>query len=62
MLDRRHVNALVVARDGQVDQALALVGGWHVAYADKEYRVWLRSGLGGRQARLEPVERRVTGT
>jgi hypothetical protein len=62
MLDRRHVNAIVVARDGQVDQALALVGGWHVAYADKDYRVWLRSGLGARQARLEPVERRVTGT
>jgi hypothetical protein len=62
MLDRRHVNALVVARDGQVDQALELVHGWHVAYADKEYRLWLRSGSGSRQTGFEPVERGVAGT
>jgi hypothetical protein len=62
MLDRRGVNAMVVKRNGQVDQALELIRGWRAVYTDKDYRLWLRSSSAGRQARLEPVERGIAGT
>jgi hypothetical protein len=48
ILARRGVNTIVVQRDKPLDQALAIVGGWHVAYADKDFRLWLRSSSGGR--------------
>ncbi len=47
-LNRRDVDAVVVRSGAPLDQALALERGWHVAYADKTYRLWLRSGLIGR--------------
>jgi hypothetical protein len=62
ILDRRGVNTIVVQRGKPLDQALEIVGGWHVAYRDKDFTLWLRSSSAGRQARIEPVERRVFGT
>ncbi len=47
-LDRRGVDAVVVKSGAPLDQALALARGWHAAYADKTYRLWLRSGPAGR--------------
>jgi hypothetical protein len=41
------VDTVLAGRDGPLDQALAAVGGWRAAYADKQYRLWLlgpRSG------------------
>jgi hypothetical protein len=38
------VDAIVAGRDVPLDQALAAAGGWRAAYADKRYRLWLRSG------------------
>jgi hypothetical protein len=43
ILERRGVNAMVLKRNEPLDQALALVPGWRVAYADKTYRLWTRS-------------------
>jgi hypothetical protein len=45
-LDRRAVDAVVVKAGAPLDQALALDRGWRAAYADKTYRLWLRSGRG----------------
>jgi hypothetical protein len=45
-LARRDINAVVVKAGTPLDQALALDGDWHAAYADKTYRLWLRSVAG----------------
>ena len=44
-LRARSVDAVIVARDAPLDQALAAIAGWRSAYADRRYRLWLRSGL-----------------
>ena len=59
VLDRRGVNAVVVKRESPLDQALALTRGWHQAYVDADYRLYLRTASGRAQARFEPVERHV---
>lgn len=48
ILARRDVDAVVVKTGASLDQALALERGWRAAYADKTYRLWLRSGTRGR--------------
>lgn len=57
ILDRRGVDSVVVRLRSPLDQALALSSGWRVAYADREYRLWLRSPP--RDFRLGARERRV---
>jgi len=42
-LDARAVDAIVAGRDVPLDQALAASGGWRAAFADKRYRLWLRT-------------------
>ena len=44
-LRARSVDAVIVARDAPLDQALAAIAGWRSAYADRRYRLWLRSGM-----------------
>jgi hypothetical protein len=49
------VDAVLAGRDVPLDQALARFGGWRAAYADKQYRLWLRA-LPARVARQrEPL-------
>lgn len=52
ILARRGVDTMVLKRDEPLDQALAMVPGWHVAYADKTYRLWMRSMSDGREVRV----------
>ncbi len=47
-LERSRVDAVVVKAGAPLDQALDLARGWRAAYADKTYRLWLRSGPAGR--------------
>jgi hypothetical protein len=42
-LDAYRVDAIVVGRDGPLDQALVNDRGWRSAFADKRYRLWLRA-------------------
>jgi len=44
ILAGRGVNTVVVKRNSPLDQALAITHGWRTAYADKEYRLYLRAG------------------
>jgi hypothetical protein len=49
-LDAYEVDAVVVNRDGPLDQALLDARGWRAAFADKQYRLWLRARKPGRLA------------
>jgi hypothetical protein len=42
-LDAHAVDAVVAGRDVPLDQALAASRGWRAAFADKRYRLWLRT-------------------
>jgi hypothetical protein len=42
-LEAYGVDAVVVARDAPLDQALGVTRGWHQAFADKDYRLWTRA-------------------
>lgn len=68
-LDRRGVDAVLVAKDSALDQALSAGRGWRVNYADKTYRLWLRVAapsqqrfLSAREARLDPPRRIIRRT
>ena len=51
ILARRGVDTMVLKRDEPLDQALALVPGWRVAFSNTHYRLWLRTSWGAREAR-----------
>ena len=51
ILARRGVDTMVLKRNEPLDQALALVPGWRVAYSDATYHLWLRSRSDERQVR-----------
>jgi hypothetical protein len=42
-LDAHHVDTIVTARDSALDDALSRVHGWQTSYADRRYRVWIRT-------------------
>jgi hypothetical protein len=41
LLARNAVDTVVAGRDAPLDQALMAAGGWHAAFADAHYRLWL---------------------
>ncbi len=42
-LDAHGVDTIVTARDSALDDALSRVRGWQTSYADRRYRVWVRT-------------------
>lgn len=49
ILDRYHVNAVLVKRQRPLAQALALRNGWHAFYRDRKYEIFLRSAPNAQQ-------------
>ncbi len=47
ILDRRGVNAVLVDKKRALARGLASWRGWRLAYADDDYRLFVRSGAGG---------------